>query len=170
MNKCASIKIQWILKGQSSCKRKLETLPLLQIFNPLAGNVVTISPLKHFYPWNSVQRLAKIPRVQAQAFWSAVPVENSKLNPNLSDERSLENVKENNKKSTISELKEAAELGREPGKVVTLLVDHQVANLDLNCVFIINVSALTQHMNKLKSWDASCFSLFLGSNLGSSSQ
>ena len=99
-----------------------------------------------------------------------MPVENSKSNPNFSDERSLENVKENNKKSTISELKEAAELGREPGKVVTLLVDHQVANLDLNCVFIINVSALTLHKNKLKSWDASCLACSLGSNLGSSSQ
>ena len=95
-----------------------------------------------------------------------MPVENSKSNPNFSDERSLENVKENNEKSNISELKEAAELGREPGKVVTLLVDHQVANLDLNCVFIINVSALTLHSNKLKYWDALCFSLFFGFKFG----
>ena len=62
-------------------------------------------------------------------------VENAKSNPNFSDETSLENVKENNEKSNISELKEAAELGREPGKVVTLLVDHQVPKLDLNSVF-----------------------------------
>ena len=53
-------------------------------------------------------------------------------NPKSSDETSLENNNRNPKKSSISEVKEAAELDQEPDKVVELLVDHQVDKLDLN--------------------------------------